>query len=146
VRSATDSAPKMPSRDWPELDSPTVTASLSFRAEQRSARWSLTSRADSCALSQASVFCAHVDSPGLLCEHTFVYAIFSPGKPHVALATAATIDSIAVTLASRRDSKLTVCVNQDGLTRPLNDAEQRELAERVRELRPLTGESGADVG
>jgi len=70
----------------------------------------------------------------------FVYAIFSPGKPHVALATAATLDSIAVTLVSRRHSKLTVCVNQDGLTRPLNDAEQRELDDRVSELRTLTGE------
>jgi hypothetical protein len=69
-----------------------------------------------------------------------VYAIFNPAKPHVALATAATLDSIAATLASRRDRKLTVCVNQDGLTRPLSDVEQRELDERVNELRALAGE------
>jgi hypothetical protein len=70
-----------------------------------------------------------------------VYAIFSPAKPHVALATAATLDSIAARLASRRDQKLAVCVNQDGLTRPLNDVEQRELEERVSELRAVAGES-----
>jgi hypothetical protein len=69
-----------------------------------------------------------------------MYAIFSPAEPHIALATAATLDSIAATLASTRDSKLTVCVNQDGLTRPLNEVEQRELDERVSELRTLTGE------
>jgi hypothetical protein len=63
-----------------------------------------------------------------------------PAKPHVALATAATLDSIAATLASTRDSTLTVCVNQDGLTRRLNDVERRELDERVSELRALAGE------
>ena len=70
----------------------------------------------------------------------FVYAIYSPAKPHIALATAATLDAIAATLASALDSKLTVCVSQDGLTRPLNGVEQRELDERVSELRALTGE------
>jgi hypothetical protein len=69
-----------------------------------------------------------------------VYAIFSPARPHVALATGTTLDSIAATLASKHDSKLTVCVNQDGLTRPLNDVEQCELDERVGELRMLAGE------
>jgi hypothetical protein len=69
-----------------------------------------------------------------------MYAIFSAAKPHLALATAATLDSIAATLASTRDSKLTVYVNQDGLTRPLNELEQRELDVRVRQLRALAGE------
>lgn len=36
---------------------------------------------------------------------------------------------------------LAVCVNQDGLTRPVNDVEQRELEERVSELRAVAGES-----
>jgi hypothetical protein len=75
-----------------------------------------------------------------------VYAIFSPTKPHVALTTAATLESIAATLTSRRDRKLAVCVNQDGLTRPLNDVAQRELDERVGELRALAGEHDGRQG
>lgn len=66
--------------------------------------------------------------------------IFDPAEPHVALDTAGTLDSIAKALASRSEARLTVCVNQDGMSRPLNDAEQHELNERVRELRSLTGE------
>jgi hypothetical protein len=35
----------------------------------------------------------------------------------------------------------TVGANDTGRTRPLNEAEQRELAERVHELRALSGEA-----
>jgi len=69
-----------------------------------------------------------------------IYVIFNPTQPHVALDTADTLDSIATALSSRPERGLTVCVNQDGLSRALNDAEQREVDERVRELRSLAGE------
>jgi len=69
-----------------------------------------------------------------------MYVIFDPAQPHVALDTGDTLDSIATALSSRPERGLTVCVNQDGLSRALNDAEQREVDERVRELRSLTGE------
>jgi hypothetical protein len=69
-----------------------------------------------------------------------VYVIFDPTQPHIALDTAGTIDAIATVLAARSEPGLTVCVNQDGLSRALNDAEQREVDERVRELRSLMGE------
>jgi hypothetical protein len=56
-----------------------------------------------------------------------MYSVYGSAESHIALATATTLDAIAATLASTRDSALTVCVNQDGFTRPLNDVEQREL-------------------
>jgi hypothetical protein len=56
------------------------------------------------------------------------------------LDTAETLDSIAIALASRAERGLTVCVNQDGLSRALNAAEQHEIDERIHELRSLAGE------
>jgi hypothetical protein len=58
-----------------------------------------------------------------------MYVIFDPDEPHIALDTAGTLDRIAAALALRSESGPTVCVNQDGLSRSLNDAEQRELDE-----------------
>ncbi len=69
-----------------------------------------------------------------------MYVIFNLAQPHVALDAGDTLDSIATALSSRPEHGLTVCVNQDGLSRALNDAEQREVDERIRELRSLTGE------
>jgi hypothetical protein len=69
-----------------------------------------------------------------------MYVIYSPAEPHIALDTGETFDSIATALASRPERGLTVCVNQDGLSRALHVAEQRELDERIGELRSLTGE------
>jgi hypothetical protein len=69
-----------------------------------------------------------------------MYVIFDPSRPHVALDTAGSLDSIASMLASRPETGLTVCVNQDGLSRGLNEAERREVDERVQELRALAGE------
>jgi hypothetical protein len=66
--------------------------------------------------------------------------VFDPAQPHVALDTAATLDSIAMVLASRPEPGLTVCVNQDGLSRALNSDEQHQVDQRTRELRSLTGE------
>jgi hypothetical protein len=56
---------------------------------------------------------------------------------HVIFDAAGTFDPIATVLASRSEPGLMVCVNQDGLSRPLNDAEHREVHERVREVRFL---------
>lgn len=58
--------------------------------------------------------------------------IFDPAQPHVALDT---IDAIAAVIASRRESGLTVCVNQDGLSHTLSADEQREREDRLREAR-----------
>jgi len=64
-----------------------------------------------------------------------MYVIFSRADPHIALDTGETLDSIATALASRPERGLMVCVNEDGLSRPLQVAEQRELDERIGELR-----------
>ena len=69
-----------------------------------------------------------------------MYVIFSAAEPHIALDTGKTLDSIATALASRPERGLMVCLNQDGLSRPLHVAERRELEERIGELRSLTGE------
>jgi hypothetical protein len=69
-----------------------------------------------------------------------MYVIFDPEQPHVALATGGTLDSIATLLAARCEPGLTVGANEDGLSRSLSEAEQREVEERVRELRSLAGE------
>jgi len=69
-----------------------------------------------------------------------MYVIFNPTQPHIALDTGDTLDLIATALSSRPERGLTVCVNQDGLSRALNEAEQREVDKRVCELRSLTGE------
>jgi hypothetical protein len=69
-----------------------------------------------------------------------MYVIFDSAQPHIALATGTTLDSIATLLAARREPALTVGANEDGLSRQLSEAEQREVDERVRELRSLAGE------
>jgi hypothetical protein len=70
-----------------------------------------------------------------------VYVIYKPTEPHIALDFAETLDGIATLLAARRGPELTVGANQSGHTRPLNEVEQEEVAERVRELRALSGEA-----
>ena len=72
-----------------------------------------------------------------------MYAIYDPAEPHIALDFSGTLDGIATLLAGKRGggAHLTVGANDTGRTRPLNEAEQRELAERVRKLRALSGEA-----
>ena len=74
-----------------------------------------------------------------------MYIIFDPVRPHIALDAADTLDAIATALAARTESGLTMYVNRAGLSRGLEDAEQRELDERLRWLqaRP-TGDETAD--
>ena len=64
-----------------------------------------------------------------------VYVIFDPARPHIALDAAGTLDSIATLLASRPESGLTVCVNQDGLTHALGAEEERLLEKRLSQTR-----------
>lgn len=70
-----------------------------------------------------------------------MYVIYDPGKPHIALEFSETLDGIATLLAAKRGHELTVGANQSGHSRLLNEAEQREVAERVRELRAISGEA-----
>lgn len=64
-----------------------------------------------------------------------MYVIFSPAQPHIALDSAGSLEAIAVALAARSEPDLTVCVNEDGLTRGLSEAERRELEGRLYALR-----------
>jgi hypothetical protein len=64
-----------------------------------------------------------------------LYVLFSPAQPHIALESAGSLESIAVALAARGESDLTVCINEDGLSRGLSEAEQRELEGRLYALR-----------
>jgi hypothetical protein len=72
-----------------------------------------------------------------------MYVISDPGTPHIVLDFSGTLDGIATLLAAKRGGglELTVGANDTGHTRPLTETEQRELAERVRELRALSGEA-----
>lgn len=72
-----------------------------------------------------------------------VYVISDPSQPHVVLGTAGSLETIAEALAARPESGLTVCVNRDGLSHSLDEAEQRELEDRLqaarsRERAPMT--------
>jgi len=69
-----------------------------------------------------------------------MYVIYDATQPHLALESAGTLDAIASALSSRSGAGLTVGVSLDGHSRGLTEAEQRELEERVRELRSLSGE------
>jgi hypothetical protein len=72
-----------------------------------------------------------------------MYVIYDPAEPHIALDFSGTLDGIATLLAAKRGggTQLTVGANDTGHTRPINEAEQRELDERIRELRALSGEA-----
>ena len=60
-----------------------------------------------------------------------MYVISNPSQPHLALGTAATLEALASTLATRTEPNLAVHVNQDGLSHALDPVEQRELDELV---------------
>jgi hypothetical protein len=47
-----------------------------------------------------------------LCEHTFVFVIYDPQRPHIALHAAQTLKDVAAALAERREPGLTVGVNR----------------------------------
>lgn len=64
-----------------------------------------------------------------------MYVIFNPARPHIALESADSLEAIAEALAARDEPDLTVCVNADGLSRGLSEAEQRELEGRLYALR-----------
>jgi hypothetical protein len=64
-----------------------------------------------------------------------VYVIFDPAQPGVVLATAGTLNSIAMLWVARCEPGLAVSVNQGGLSRGLSEMEQRGIDERVRALR-----------
>jgi hypothetical protein len=69
-----------------------------------------------------------------------MYVISHPAQPHVALATASTLEGIADALAARSEPDLEVYVSQDGHSRALDAAEQVELDERVQAARSSSGE------
>jgi hypothetical protein len=69
-----------------------------------------------------------------------MYVIYARSAPHIMLDSGGTLDGIATALSARRGADLIVCWNQDGHSRGLNEAELREVEERVRELRLLAGE------
>jgi hypothetical protein len=71
-----------------------------------------------------------------------MYVIFDPAQPHIALDSADTLDAIATALAARTESGLAVYVNRDGLSRGLEDAEQRELDERLQQLHASPSRDG----
>jgi hypothetical protein len=65
----------------------------------------------------------------------FVFVISHPDRPHIALDTAATLEDVVAALTARPGADLTVCVNDDGLTRGLDTREQLELDARLAALR-----------
>jgi hypothetical protein len=65
----------------------------------------------------------------------FVFVIFDPTRPHVALDAAETLEAIAIALIARPEPGLTVCINQDGLTRDLDAGERHELDALLDSLR-----------
>jgi hypothetical protein len=69
-----------------------------------------------------------------------MYVISDPAQPHLVLAIAKTLETIADELAAM-SSDVVVYVSQDGHSRDLNAAEQAELDERVRARRPPSGEA-----
>jgi predicted neutral ceramidase superfamily lipid hydrolase len=70
-----------------------------------------------------------------------MYVISDPSQPHVALGTAATLEALASTLATRCEPNLVVYVNHDGLSHALDAAEQRELDELIQAARSLAEDS-----
>jgi hypothetical protein len=69
-----------------------------------------------------------------------MYAISDPARPHLVLATAETLETIADELADM-PSDVVVYVSQNGHSHDLNAAEQAELDEQVRARRPPSGEA-----
>lgn len=58
-----------------------------------------------------------------------LYIITDPNRPHRVLFSAATLAEAAAALAAQPDpDRLAVSFNEDGFSRPLDSAEQAELA------------------
>ena len=64
-----------------------------------------------------------------------MFVIFQSTRPHIALASADSLENIARALMARLERDLVVCVNRDGLSRGLDAAEQHELDACLYELR-----------
>jgi hypothetical protein len=75
-----------------------------------------------------------------------MYVISDPAQPHLALGTAATLEALASTLATRHEPNLAVHVNQDGLSRALDAVEQCELDELVQAARSLADDAERSGG
>jgi hypothetical protein len=69
-----------------------------------------------------------------------MYAISDPAQPHLVLAIAETLETIADELAAM-SSDVVVYVSQDGHSHDLDAAEQAELDEQVQARRPPSGEA-----
>ena len=76
-----------------------------------------------------------------------MYVIYDPAEPDIPLDFSGTLDGIATLLAAKRGggTQLTVGANDTGHTRPINEAEQRELDERVRAEAAVEQRSSAVV-
>jgi hypothetical protein len=70
-----------------------------------------------------------------------MFVISDPSQPHVALDMAATLETIAGALARRSEPDLVVYASVDGLSRGLDEDEQRKLDERVGAARLIAEES-----
>jgi hypothetical protein len=58
-----------------------------------------------------------------------LYILTDPDRPHLVLFSATTLAEAAAALAARPDpGRLAVSFNEDGFSRPLDSAEQAELA------------------